>query len=212
VIVSNFSGGRIDGNGILFTTPDCIINVCMSPFLERGEAGAILLPTPPNGMFLPASDQDVVVDVKIAGAPLERGETGTELPVARETDFVDTSLRFSRVPVTDEDVRVTLRIYGFPEDGETKVRVEIGRTWSLTSVEQELDLSLRQAPPIARVEQPAFASQTLFLSPEQQDPRGVDDRVVVSPLPRADGSRPRIWGFITVTDNETQAVRVQVPQ
>ena len=111
---------------------------------------------------------------------------GTEIPIVRRSEFRRNAFALSGVPL-DPRFRNTLRLYA---TGATTVQVKIG-----TAV-HELPLPAGQ-----HVFDPAYAQWTAF-------PTGTGTTNVII-TPEANG--PAVWGFISVTNNETQHITTITP-
>ena len=111
---------------------------------------------------------------------------GTEIPIVRRSEFRRQAFALPAVPL-DPRFRNTLRIYA---TGATTVQVKFG-----TEVHE---LSLRAGQ---HVFDPAYAQWTAF-------PAGTGTTNVVI-TPAANG--PAVWGFISVTNNDTQHITTITP-
>jgi hypothetical protein len=141
---------------------------------------------------------------------------GTELPIVRETAFVRTPIRFPFVTLYDtrESVRSTLRIYGPDAEPGTQVRVEIRSSLSLTGhplASKTVQLGVPSQPTQSPVF-PAYAQLSLQQEFPFEQFLEYSVNITVIPLASASGSIPRIWAFISTTDNVSQQVSVQTPQ
>jgi hypothetical protein len=116
-------------------------------------------------------------------------QNGTEVPVVRDSDFRDRGMYFLTVPV-DRHSRVTLR------------------AWALTDTPMTISgltppVPLRFVP----VSGTSLAFATLDLTSYfQQLPQGAISAYIY--FPRPPGFDPRMWGLISVTNNETQQVTI----
>jgi hypothetical protein len=135
----------------------------------------------------------------------------------REREFVRRTLHFPYLPLLPypTPVRTTLRIYGPDADEGTTVRVEL-TSWTSPSgpvrASKNIVLAVPAQPAAGKIF-PAYAQVNLqeeFLSGPFQ--LGDSENVAVVPLPLPSGEIPRIWAFITITDNISQEVTVQRPQ
>jgi hypothetical protein len=213
VWVSNFSAEPFTAPGLEFALADsCIINICLDTTIRARRSGELIHPRSPNGLLLNVPD-GVLVTVKIAAAPSHPWSSGTELPVAREADFVRRPLRFALVPINDDHVRVTLRVYALDAVEETRVRVETLDGLSLERALAESVLSLpKPKQAVSAPQNPGFASALLSAANIEDLNPSEYFAVSVTPLPLPSGELPRIWAFLTITDNVTQSVTVQQPQ
>ncbi|HYK02735.1 MAG TPA: hypothetical protein VE974_13335 [Thermoanaerobaculia bacterium] len=170
------------------------------PQLER-DGGQFLYV--PRGLEEKLSYASHVVDRSRSESDL-----GTELPVVRAED-TDSVVKLLQVPV-GELYRAKLRVYDVAANRSVLVRFTdpAGRE-SLTVV----GLALTGIPvcPIAPcvADRPAFGVLDLETIPGLQSgnfPNGVD--VTITSV----GDGGRLWGFVTVTNNDTQHVTVYTPQ
>lgn len=152
----------------------------------------------PAGMIVTVPrPQETLFSLRIRDVSRNEISYGTEVPIARETDFRPYGLVFADVPF-DPRYRLTLRLYSMT-GVERYCRVQAGGESQLVRLAGPCAVT-----PCASV-QPSFAAvdlNALFPALAGQGPR----RVSVDHL-RLDEK----WGFITVTNNETQQVTVISP-
>lgn len=138
---------------------------------------------------------------------------GTELPVVHSTDFRSSAIHLLDVPVR-ENYRQHLRIYGASSpSGTANVRA---RLYSSDGNDVLAERVLSLAPPhpddrlqaeSSRPARPAYAEITPLSSMlNAAGPETV--RVEITPLTPG----IRFWGFIAITNNETQHVTLVTPQ
>lgn len=137
---------------------------------------------------------------------------GTEIPVVRERDLFDRKFHLLNVP-TDPRFRVALRLYDL--EGGLVVTPEQGRPRTITVRFQTMDsddtiaaLHVPLLPTVAYT--PAFAiiGDLVATVPELAGKGPL--RIEIDP-DVAPGQRT-VWGFVSVTNNETQHVTVISPQ
>ncbi|MDQ3280059.1 MAG: hypothetical protein M3Q69_01455 [Acidobacteriota bacterium] len=135
---------------------------------------------------------------------------GVEVPAARENDFSSRPLHFLNVPQEPGRYRSTLRIYSADPDQLASAEVllwapfdnrapRITLTVALTAVQKLItrnNATFALRPPVAEIALPIVPTN---------DKRF---RIEVRPI----GSTTRLWGFVSVTDNETQQVTIIPPQ
>lgn len=169
-------------------------------FFERGEDGGAFLHVP-RGL-----EHELAYSLHAVDRSRSEKDLGTEIPVVRAED-TSGEIRIVNVPV-DERYRATLRVYDFDLRNGTRVAVEAVRSDGSRQALGTLTLTglpVCPAPPCIP-DRPAFARMEL---PRIQLPAG--DRAVDLVL-RAETNAHRIWGFVSVTNNDTQHVTVFTPQ
>jgi len=157
-------------------------------------------------VYVPRSQaNDLAMQLRVYDVSREATNFGTEIPVVREDDLIFADITLLGVP-TDARFRNTLRIYG-TWGWNVIVRIE-GAGGYLA--EHVVTLSESQTP-----YDPAYGVFTAF--PNDIGPVRVTidieppDCCIIDPLPPLP-SPPAIWGFITVTNNDTQHITVISPQ
>jgi hypothetical protein len=183
--VLSLSGLEYDCNVILSCpqTPD---RIDMAP--ERVLTSEALVPNgaPGRFVFVPKGDLDrLSMSLRIHDVTREDLNFGTEMPIVRESEFVTGRIVFPLVPVFPW-YRNTLRIYAAsPVDVMVKAGAQPAVRISLTGAVDPFD--------------PAYAVFTNF--------KGVGlARVTVQAVDQHDVTPVPIWAFITVTNNQTQAI------
>jgi hypothetical protein len=201
--------------GVFFGTLCPIPEGCTTNNVPGGQFGSIRSPHPANGLllYLPSEDAPVVFVARFGASPRNTLDQGTELPIVHESSFSRTPIHLPYVPLHG-DFRTTLRIYAPDAEAGTTVRVEL-RSWTAPTVAPvEAKIVALPAPP-----QPTL--QPIFPGYAQLDLRGEfpqtfgmagNCNVTIVPLPRDSGALPRIWAFVTITDNVTQEATLQRPQ
>lgn len=125
---------------------------------------------------------------------------GTEIPVVREENFTTRLLDFPHVP-NDPRYRVTLRVYFLDAPRDTVLVDVVSRANSNARVFFSMDGQKRDDL------EPGFAIMENLTARLQNAPAG-PMRVTL----RSNYEVTRFWGFLTVTNNETQQVTVITPQ
>ena len=169
-------------------------------FIQRPRDGGEFLYTP-RGLESRLSYASHVVDRSRSAVDL-----GTEIPVVREED-TDYVVKLLQVPV-DARYRAKLRVYDLDVNGRDVV-VTLSDPNGGTSIQRPLTLTGISVCPVAPCisERPAFAVLDLDQIPELRD---LADGVDVTITART--KEARLWGFVTVTNNDTQHVTVYTPQ
>lgn len=169
-----------------------------SAAISPGAAIRADLGQAPHGLFLVIPREafpGLGVNVLVRDTSGEAGGWGTELPVVRDHDWVS-AFDLLNVPF-DARYRVTLRIYGREAATAARVTVHTIEGPGPTSFSRVIRLSCDDS--VCAADTPAFAA--LDLSTQLSGPGRYGVRVQSIP------DQP-IWGFVTVTDNETQHVTV----
>jgi IPT/TIG domain len=152
--------------------------------------------TPGRFVYIPRNDPAVVMNFRAYDVSRDAHNFGVEIPVVRGREMRTDPIRFLGVP-TDPRFRSTLRIYA---TAATIVEVRYGTTEHFLSLE-----------PGENLFEPAYAQFTRF-------PVGADTIDVtvelIEALPPLPGfpPPPPIWAFLTVTNNDTQAITTITPQ
>ena len=139
---------------------------------------------------------------------------GTEIPVVRERDFRTDHITLVDVPL-DPHYRVTLRVYDPDQHDRAQVRMSILDPTSTAVIgERVINLSypIQTILPDPFPIRPAFASVGDLQSiVRPMIPADVSlDRFHVRLTPITLGIR--IWGFASITNNDTQMVTTVTPQ
>jgi hypothetical protein len=218
VVVNNHSAADFGSPGVKFSIVCPIPEGCESPTVPSGQFGVIATPRPAAGLLL-HGDAAVLSSLAFQGR-FGQGiwylTNGTELPIVREAQFARTALRFPFVTLhlTREPVRSTLRIYGPDAEPGTRVRVEL-RPWSQPAGEASASQTIDLGVPAQPTDPPLFPGYAQILLQQAfpfEQVNGSSFNISVVPLPLPSGSVPRIWAFITTTENVSQQVSVQTPQ
>ena len=144
--------------------------------------------TPGRFIEVPHSQaDDLSLNLRVYDTSRASENFGTEIPIVRRSDFRRNTFALLGAPL-DPRFRNTLRLYA---TGETTVQVKIG------SETHELTLRAGQ-----HVFDPAYAQFGAF-------PTGSGTaNVIVTP----EENGPAVWGFISVTNNETQHITTITPR
>jgi hypothetical protein len=211
---------RLRNNGehevVLFglSTPRCV-PVCLPelfPFIlgpnEELEPGDATLNGSPGRFVYVAKDELSSLSMNLRVHDVSRGALnfGTEIPIVRESEFRTDAITLLGVP-TDERFRNTLRIYGespvevlvtIADQEPVRLKLVGGVSFPFPAIIDFPDLNT-----------PAYVAYSNF-------PAGiVPVRVKVEANPSFLTLLPietRLWAFITVTNNETQAITTITPQ
>jgi len=191
-----------NGNDFLITPPGLGILLPLGPTVT---AIATADDTRPNGAVEILSRQaNARVDIGLNVRDLSRDaqDLGTEIPVVRESQLYARPFSIASVP-GDSRYRVTLRLYNL--DGPTRfgIRVLSGSTEVLpfTAIVLNADASLQGG---------SFAVINDLAATYPQLAGKSSLRIEIDPLIKS-GARAA-WGFVSVTNNETQHVTVISPQ
>lgn len=156
-------------------------------------------------IYVPARmARDVITKVRVHDTSRDAASFGVEIPVVSDLDFA-AMVRLAGIP-TDARFRSTLRVYAYDAGNFGPVTL---------SVRDAVDGTLLATVPVA-LKAPALEDIQLFPAAAQisLDP-------IIAPLrshPRlriditdSDAVRP-IWGFVSVTNNQTQEITLVTPQ
>ena len=218
VSINNYSSADFSSPGVQFRILCNIPEGCTSDSVPAGEVGDIYGPRPAAGLLL-HGESEVLSLLAFWG---QFGQVsfdvtyGTELPIVRENAFVRTPIRLPNVGLfhTRVSVRSTLRIYGPDAEPGTQVRVEVRSSLSLTGqplASKTVQLGVPSQPTQVALF-PAYAQLSLQQEFASLEPNDSSFNISVIPLPFPSGSIPRIWAFISTTENISQQVSVQTPQ
>jgi hypothetical protein len=218
VAINNYSSADFSSPGVQFGVLCPIPEGCTSDTLPAGEVGDIVGPRAAAGLLL-HGESEVLSLLAFQGRFGQQSfnfTDGTELPIVRENAFVRTPIRLPNVTLygTRVSVRSTLRIYGPDAEPGTRVRVEIRSSLSLSGqplASKTVQLGVPSQPTQSPVF-PAYAQLSLQQEFPFEHLLGSSFNITVIPLPFASGSIPRIWAFISTTENVSQQVSVQTPQ
>ena len=190
--------------------PECRVSACIFdpfapwPLFQFGDIDPHRLEytgTPGRFLYVP-NDQANLLSINLRVHDVTRSALnfGTEMPVVREREFVDPreSLLFLGVP-SDPRFRNTLRVY--TTAGATEIRVDIEGHGTFYAPVQGGD----------GVFEPVYAVFSGF--PVDAGPLRVTVGLAENTSPISGGDlRQPFWGFITVTNNETQLISTITPQ
>lgn len=166
----------------------------------------------PTGQYVFVRPQDAAkwrFNARIRDAAREEQTAGAEMPIVRDSEFRGDTIALLNIPVAPQ-YRHTLRIYddlGRPRAG-VRIRVYAGdETEPRVSVVRELVRSQSHTTTSALLQTyPAYAQLELgqLLPLAGLEPL----RVEIEPLEPG----VRLWGFISIVNNETHHVTVVTPQ
>jgi hypothetical protein len=150
---------------------------------------------------VPKGDKSLAASLRVWEVSRQGENHGVEIPVVRREDFDEESIALVSVP-TDPKFRLTLRIYGLNQ-GSQVVNVSFdGRTvavpmyWSNSPFHPSYAVFTDFTPLPGNTILP-------FINVLVEVPRGPGGAVIPG---------TPIWAFITVTNNETQAITTITPQ
>jgi hypothetical protein len=221
IVLNNHTTAPFATPGVLFRIVSCPIpEGCLSESVPASDYGQIESPEAAGGLLLYASSdtaRDLAFQARFGLGSSDDVSTSCELPVVREAQFLRGPVRLPSLALYgSKPVRSTLRIYGVDAIVGTRVRVEV-RRWDLLSgdplASKDVTLNVPASPPgTVRPVYPAVAQLTL----QQEFPfdllQGNAFNVTVVPMPLLSGEVPRIWAFISTTENATNDVLIQQPQ
>lgn len=205
---------RNDGQNSVEIVTFCQVGGCQPELIDPGEAQrdeGVIYPRSdrPPGAFILADRRyagDLQVSLRIRDLSRQELTWGTELPVVRSTDLRVGKLGFLDVPL-EARFRQMLRLY------------------SMALEPIPVTVSFFEIPWLELAPQPALATRTLTITPTTFDvlPGYVELPDFASTIPelsgkervyveiRSDSALP-FWGFISVTNNETQHVTTITPR
>ena len=205
---------RNDGQNPVEIVTDCQVGGCvpylMPPGVAERELGIIYPRSDqPPGVFLLADPRyagDLQISLRIRDLSRQELTWGTELPVVRSTDLRVGKLGFLDVPL-EARFRQMLRLY------------------SMAAEPIPVTVSFFEIPWRTLAPQPALATRALTIAPSASGnfPGYVELPDFASTIPeligkervyveiRSDSALP-FWGFISVTNNETQHVTTITPR
>jgi hypothetical protein len=192
-------------------TPICFPGGLFPYLLDAGaetEPGDVELNGSPGRFVYVAADQvrDLSMNLRVHDITRGAQNFGTEIPIVRESEFRKNRIVLVGVP-TDARFRNTLRIYGeMPVD----VLITVGdlpavRTKLVGGISFPGGIGIS----IPDFSKPAYAAFSSF-------PTGAGTvRVIIEADPDFVTLLPietQLWAFVTVTNNETQAISTITPQ
>lgn len=219
LVVNNHSPLAFSSPAVSFLVVCPIPEGCVRAEVAPGDFGAVESPNPATGLLLYSTvdlARDLAFSARFGSGDPARG-TSSELPIVREAEFSRRPIRLPAVWIhnTRTPIRSMLRIYGPDALPGTTVRIELRHFLSPSGevlADRTLQLIVPASPPGSlRPVYPAFAQLAL----QQEFPldvvKGSLFSITVTPLPLPGGT-PRIWAFISTTENDTQEVETQRPQ
>ena len=198
---SRFQGGRVAIYGLSEACPPPP-RVCATPdptaplMLPSAEVGPLrVIPSGTPGRFIYVPDAQLPylsLHLRVQDVTRAFLNFGTEMPIVGEHEFASAPLVLLGVPL-DERFRNTLRLYSTQP---ISLRV---------TVEDQVPVNV-QLTPGRNIFEPAYAVFTQF-------PTGMGTvKVSVEPTPALlPVVPPAYWGFIAVTNNETQVITTITP-
>lgn len=184
----------------------CAIETCIEPdLLEvpfRLEPWQALVPQdftytgkPGQFLYVPKSMPDVAFNLRAFDESRRAENFGTELPVVRAEQFTTEPFELLDVP-GDPRFRITLRLYA-------------PAATSATVFYSDLAILVDLKPGMNELE-PAYAQLGEFVAGTGTYDITIVPSTVVPPFP---GFEPvPVWGFVSVTNNETQLITTITPQ
>lgn len=166
------------------------------PIIPSGSPGRFI--------YVPVAEaKDLATSLRVHDVTRAALNLGTEIPVVREREFVTSEvLALINVPI-DPRFRNTLRIYAA---GSTDVLVTF-ISGSGFGVSQQIRRTVRLQPG-RHLFEPAFATLSDFPT-FLTNPTPI---TVTIEQPAQNPPPPPMWAFISVTNNETQAITTIAPQ
>lgn len=144
-----------------------------------------------------ANADDITFNARVRDVSRSGLSHGTQIPIVRRNDFKQESIVLLNVPL-DSRFRNALRIYSLDE---ANVQVTID------GVEHEVSLT----PGRDRFE-PSYAMFTNFPLPESDGTSMARVTVTpLTPLTSPPSPTPRIWAFVSITNNTTQEITIVSP-
>ncbi len=204
-------------NPIFEGDPKCpaICGCAATPVIEPGRTNSVCVAgfSDPMGLIyypLRSVADNVRFSARIFDASRSAVNGGTEIPVVRERDFRTDSIVLVDVPAAPL-FRLALRVYDPDQHDGGLVRMRITAVDAQTPiVESTITLSypIRTLLPDPFPNRPAFAYIGDLLTAHPELSRIASVRIELTPV--TDGMR--IWGFVTITNNDTQQVTTVSPQ
>lgn len=181
----------------------CMITCPVSRFtVPPGGSVEILSGDPTMLLISGGTAGDLSFNARVFDESRSRSDWGTEIPIVDSADFKP-GFALLNVPVR-AGFRLLLRLYGTEGDDDTQVMIRVRDAVS-AAVVSELTSDLQ-----------AMMSNTFYdfsqtqVSLDEVLGAGVEGRVHLEIAPVVPSRR--IWGFVTVTHNETQHVTLISPQ
>lgn len=193
--------------GIGFCPPEVDIlpgfTIFPNPLIANGALSLLLR--------VGAGGDDLTVHLRVQDVSRQAETWGTSIPVVRERDAFTAKFNLLDIPVDNARLRSLLRVYSFANEAPGAVLVQIYQTLpgqSLSFEDGTRDVLLGEhtlaLPAGQSSTSPGYAQLPLWLLGEVPD--GSRLRVEVTPV-----NGGRVWGFVSVTNNQTQHVTVIAP-
>jgi len=199
--MANENDFPVISDALLFSFPCGDIASCApTRFIPRRSTAIAFGATDTEGKLFRVGRQgasNVFFDARVRDLSRQAQDLGSELPIVREKDFRGTSFDLLNVP-TDARFRVTLRLYRI--DGSTPMHISIRPMFDKPLVTADLPVHS-----VGTLQVVTIAD----LVAKYPDLVG-KDRIVIS----VDSGTPQpvAWGFVSITNNDTQRVTVISPQ
>lgn len=196
-------GGECDPAGCSIVVPAQSVAKYLTIMTNQGVSGALFT-------ISPSISPKVDYSVRLLELSRRAQPTGVDLPVVREDDFLSTQTVLSAVPV-GPSIRSSLRVYDPRLKKATAVKVDfIGPTGAILR-------STRLAP---------GADPSVPVNPNLNHPTpgydAIDDLTTAFPELKTvpyfhvrltpEGTGTEYWGFVSVTDNDSQHVLLITPK
>lgn len=178
------------------------------------------VPSDPSGLilYIPRADDSLRIQERVRDISRSTTDWGTEIPIARESDFRVTPFSLLNIP-TDPRFRLTLRIYNPDQLAGPQVAILMrifANTGSEPLVEAEINprYDIVTLLPDYTPNRPSYAQINLN-DAYPQISEAATIRIELTPLASIidpPQPTPRFWGFVTITNNDTQHVTTVSPQ
>ncbi|HYR30162.1 MAG TPA: IPT/TIG domain-containing protein [Thermoanaerobaculia bacterium] len=200
------ASSSLERSWILGLTPFCALATCvypdplevpfeLTPGIEQHPQDLHYTGAPGQFVFIPKMLPEPFMNLRVFDSSRDAFNFGTELPVVPLSEFTLRPIKLLGVP-GDPRFRNTLRIYA---EGETSVTVVIDdMAWHLPLLGG------------ANALDPAYAEFTDFPAGIASFDVTIIPSSVTPPMPGLNA--PRVWAFISVTNNETQLITTITPQ
>lgn len=205
IVVRNEGPVVVPSEPVFWADPDIPV-IPILDYIAPGGRGHFPQRISDGGAFLHVArglERDLAYSLHAVDRSRSESDRGSEIPVVREED-TSNEVHILDVPM-DARYRATLRVYDFDMRNGLVVEV-LARTADRQRRQMQL-LTLTGVPvcpaPPCLPDRPAFAIYTVPFIPGTQ---------FVDLTLRAQTNEARIWGFVSVTNNDTQHVTVYTPQ
>ena len=182
---------------------------CGVPPLQPGEMRAIPFNETADNPgwigYLPVGSDNVSFNLRIYDKTRQAETFGTQLPVVRERDFFSRPFYVMNVP-TNSRFRVMLRIYDI--DGRSDARVRI-RAFSTSNDFNYGSTDVTLQPPAPNSPWKSSYTHIQYLPSLIPSIPSTASSYNLEITPSS--ATLKIWGFITVTHNDTQHVTTIIP-